>query len=150
MSVKTAGIFSSSRGKVLAGLAFVLAAGGLLAYFNSPARTPLGWSEDFQAAQALAHREKRPMLVEFGAAWCPPCQYMARKVLPDPRVREALREFVTVKVDVDSNAELAATFRADSLPTFVFLDAAGREVHRVVGGLDVREFLAEIARARGQ
>ena len=42
MSVKTAGIFSSSRGKVLAGLAFVLAAGGLLAYFNSPARTPLG------------------------------------------------------------------------------------------------------------
>lgn len=138
------------RGNLLIGLLLVIAVGGLFAFVTRPAKTPAGWSEDFEAARTLAVREGLPMFIDFNATWCGPCQMMARDVLPQERVADALRGFVAVRVDVDKDRQTAAAFRIEALPAFVVLNTAGREVYRFEGYRSVDDFLAEIAEARGR
>lgn len=129
----------------------VLAAFALVyAYVNRPVKMPAGWGEDFAAARERARREGLPLFVDFGASWCPPCREMVRSVLPAPEVVRALEGFILVKVDVDEHRDLAASFRAEALPTFLVLTPAGREVYRIEGYRSVEAFVAEIARAREQ
>ncbi|MDO8874761.1 MAG: thioredoxin family protein [Pseudolabrys sp.] len=71
-------------------------------------------------------------LVDIGAEWCPFCQTIDNKILPDPQVRQAMARVGLVKVDVtrmdEASRELLAHLRADGPPTlFVVQTASGRE-----------------------
>ena len=61
----------------------------------------VGWTQDFQKAQARAQAEGKPMLVEFTADWCVYCQRMKSQVYSRPAVADAIAAgFVAVKVDM--------------------------------------------------
>lgn len=68
-----------------------------------------------------------PVLVDFWATWCGPCQRQG------PVIDElAQAGFAVGKVDIDQSADLAAQYRVMSVPTLiVFKD--GREAKRLVG-----------------
>jgi len=72
-----------------------------------------------------------PRLVEFGATWCPPCKQTV------PILKELTNEyagtFVVESIDVDEHRDLARKEGIEGIPTFVFYDADGRELHRQVG-----------------
>ncbi len=58
-----------------------------------------------------------PVLVDFWAAWCPPCRAM------EPTLESLARDFKVCKVNIDSNQELAARYGVSSIPTLlVFKD----------------------------
>ena len=60
---------------------------------------------------------EKPVLVDFFATWCGPCQMLA-PVLKD--VKDALGDRVLIlKIDVDKNQELAARFQVRGVPTMV-------------------------------
>ena len=58
-----------------------------------------------------------PVLVDFFATWCGPCQTMAPVL---QKLKGRLGDQVTIlKVDVDKNPKVAAQFKISGVPTFI-------------------------------
>ena len=79
--------------------------------------------------QAEITKSDKPVLVDFWAVWCGPCQMMA------PILHELEAEMPDVqigKVNVDEQMDLARQFRVVSIPTLIIFKN-GREVQRMVG-----------------
>lgn len=80
---------------------------------------------------------KTPVLVDFWAQWCGPCQEMG------PIIDELADELTDVKVcklDIDSAMEIARQYRVMSIPTFLKFEN-GEVVKRTVGGQSKEEII---------
>ncbi len=73
-----------------------------------------------------------PILIDFGADWCPPCRAM------EPALESLAKEFQGIAtiatVDVDANPIVAAHFSVRNLPTFI-LFKNGVAIERIVGAV---------------
>lgn len=92
------------------------------------------------AALASARTQGLPVLLDFGAIWCPPCQRMdAELFLADPRP-SVVDAFVLARVDVDdpSSWPLKDRYLVTGYPTVLAIDPDGTELGRQIGypGLD--------------
>ena len=79
--------------------------------------------------QAEITKSDKPVLVDFWAVWCGPCQMMA------PILHELETEMPDVQIDkvnVDEQMDLARQFRVVSIPTLIIFKN-GQEVQRMVG-----------------
>ncbi len=81
-----------------------------------------------------------PVLVDFTAAWCPPCRMM-HPILED--VASARDDVRIVQVDVDEQQEAAARYGILSMPTFV-LFRGGQEILRMTGARPRRRLEQEL------
>jgi thioredoxin 1 len=107
---------------------------------TAPYVTTSDFADVVEGASGLA-------VVDFTAAWCPPCRMMGPHV--DALARELAPRTVVVKVDADDQAGLAARFGVMSLPTLLFF-RGGRVIDRVVGALPpdrLRARVRELSRA---
>ncbi len=86
------------------------------------------WQHELANALQLANQSEKPILVVFGASWCPPCRSMKREVWPNPQVSAAVSAAcIPVYVDVDdrTQAEIVSQYQVSSIPTVLLLDANG-------------------------
>ncbi len=96
--------------------------------------------EDFQAL-VLENSFKQPVLVDFWADWCQPCQTLMPMLakLAD----EYAGKFHLAKVDTEAQQQLAAHFQIKSLPTMK-LFVNGQQVDERMGALPESEIRALI------
>lgn len=93
----------------------------------------IAWRASFKAAQAEAKRSGKPIFVDFYATWCGPCKMLDETTYKDAAVIRESTKFVSVKVDTDREAALAARYRIGSLPTMAVLRPDGRIVSGIIG-----------------
>jgi thioredoxin 2 len=88
---------------------------------------------------AVTAKTELPVVVDFWAGWCGPCQMMA------PHFSEAAERMkgraLFVKVDSDANPKTAARFGVRSIPTMLLMQG-GREVKRQVGAIQAAQIVA--------
>ena len=100
--------------------------------------------EFFLAALATAKRERKPLVLDFSAEWCAPCQQMIRETFPDPRVAGLLDNFVFVTIDTDAYPALAQRFGVVGMPDIRILSPEGKELRHLLGFHDAESFAAEL------
>jgi thiol:disulfide interchange protein DsbD len=114
----------------------------------TPVASPIAWQPYTAAA---VQNPGQPVVIDFYADWCIPCHEMDKGTLRDPAVVEKAKGFRMLKVDLTSkDSPLWQDFNIRGVPTYVFLDATGRE-HvelRQVGLIGAAEFVSLMERAK--
>jgi len=128
-------------------LIFAIAIATLLAC--GPASDGLWYRGDLSAATERAADENTLVFVEFYTDWCSWCRRLESETLTDREVKEALSEFVAIRLDAEKDgAEAARQFGIEAYPTMIFLDPTGEEVERISGYLPPDKFIEELRRIK--
>jgi thiol:disulfide interchange protein len=98
-------------------------------------------------AQALAHQQSKPLLMEFSAYWCRYCRRLDRQVLSDERVKARIQEqYVFVRVDSehpDTDA-LRQYYGVQTYPTLIVAAADGTFIRRLPSAYEPEKFLQSL------
>lgn len=100
-------------------------------------------------ARARALADERPLIVDFGAAWCVACKELDKITFAREDVRAEAGRFVAVKVDATNDDDPAveavlSAFQVRGLPTVVVFDSKGNEALRYTDFVGPDQFLRAI------
>ncbi|CEL98805.1 unnamed protein product [Vitrella brassicaformis CCMP3155] len=96
---------------------------------------------DFDEAVELVNGQGTPLLVDFFARWCGPCQMMSPVL--ESVARDLKGKLVVAKVDTDLNADIANRYGIQGLPTLI-LFMENKPVHRIEGYMEPQDLMREL------
>ncbi|MFN0185257.1 MAG: thioredoxin family protein [Aquabacterium sp.] len=131
----------------LAAAVLLAAAAPALAAVNLPstgtAWLPAASDADVDAAFARAKAENKPVLLYWGAAWCPPCNQLKATLFKRQDFIDRTRHVVAVHVDGDRPGaqKLGSRFKVRGYPTVILVAADGNEITRLPGEADAAQIM---------
>ncbi|XP_006646720.2 thioredoxin Y, chloroplastic [Oryza brachyantha] len=100
--------------------------------------------QTFSSFDELLEKSEKPVLVDFYATWCGPCQYMV-PILQE--VSEKLGDKIqVVKIDTEKYTSIANRYQIEALPTFIIFKN-GKPCHRFEGALPANQLIQQIESA---
>lgn len=120
-------------------------------WLSPPPTGSVDFRTDEATALAEAKASGKPVLIDFTAEWCGACRELDEQVFSHPDVRERLKAFVPLRLDVTAEGPeslaLLQKYGVVSLPAILFVDRNGKvlEKPRVSGLLTPDEFLTVIS-----
>lgn len=84
----------------------------------------------------------KPLLVDFFAEWCGPCHTM--KPILENFKKQVGDKLTIIKVDVDKNKAVAATYGIQSIPTLI-LFKQGKILWRQAGAVNAQQLTQALA-----
>ena len=104
-------------------------------------------SSAYEMARAKAMRLNRQLFTYFYTDWCAPCKQIPGIVFADSHIRACIdSQYVCLKFNAEKGQGLALArkYKVDRFPTFLFLDAKGREIGRIEGTRSNEDYLTAI------
>ena len=106
---------------------------------------------NFASVIAKAKAENKLVFIDFYTSWCGPCKHMAETVFKQDNVGAFFNShFISYKIDAEKGEgkTLAAKYRVQIYPTYLFLDHQGAVFNRSIGSCKDSVFLGIAAKAR--
>jgi thiol-disulfide isomerase/thioredoxin len=104
---------------------------------------PASTDAQVESAFAQSRSDKKPLLLYWGAKWCPPCNQLKATLFNRHDFVERSKGFVAVNVDGDSPGaqKLGARFKVIGYPTMILFNPAGAEITRLPGEADAAQVM---------
>src|SRR3984957_14159806 len=105
----------------------------------------IAWFDgSLDGAFIVAKRENRPVLIYWGAEWCPFCHTLKSTVFSRPDFIAKSKLFLPVYLDGDDEGaqRWGETFHIQGYPTLIVFDPDRHEIMRLGAGRDVAQYAA--------
>lgn len=97
--------------------------------------------QTYNSFDDLLAKSEKPVLVDFYATWCGPCQFMV-PILNEVSIR--LKDTIqVVKIDTEKYPSIADKYRIEALPTFIIFKD-GEPFERFEGALTADQLVQRI------
>ncbi|HTY49460.1 MAG TPA: thioredoxin family protein [Steroidobacteraceae bacterium] len=121
---------------------------------SAPAASASGiawYTGSVESAFQLARAQDKPVFLDWGATWCPPCQELQATVFRQPDFIAKLKLFVPVHLDGDDPGaqRWGDKFGVSGYPTVLVLKPDGTELARIEGGMDLSQYAEVLDLALG-
>jgi len=98
------------------------------------------WLTSLDEAMVFAEEQNKPIMIDFMAEWCPPCQKMEKTTFNQPDIIEKAQSFVTLRIDVDKQAEVANKYHCNAekyggigIPNILFMTHKEKRLKHIIG-----------------
>ena len=144
-----------STARTLKASALALALAATLAGFGAAAHAADGpppgnvaWQDatsdaDIDKAFASAKAQNKPVLLYWGAVWCPPCNQLKATLFNRQDFAEQSKSFVAVHLDGDAPGaqKLGTKFKVSGYPTLILFSPDRKELTRLPGEVDAAQVM---------
>lgn len=116
---------------------------------RSETATEIHWLTDLDEAMALSEKQNKPLMIDFMAEWCPPCQKMEKTTFNQPNVIQKTSDFITLRIDVDKQGAIADKYNCNAgkyggigIPNMLFMDHNEERIKHIIGYRDQDNLIA--------
>jgi len=107
----------------------------------------IAWHQSLSEALAEAKQRKTLIVVDAYADWCHWCKKMDEDTFTNAEVQHRMKDFVPVRINTDTDPEVAQRYGVTGLPTTLVLDATGKVQVSQSGYLSPQDYLQLLAQA---